>query len=151
MCLWTTHLNFLGLSFLSYKMQRQDNVECSSTLKFSFIWRRKLQPTPVFLPEKFHGQEESGSWLQSKGLQSRTQLSERAQHMQQHADRFTVASFAQTNQSTHRTFDLLLLIIPLQDQQIQSWSLENLLLPFSIPTNNIIVQREIMLSPLQSF
>lgn len=65
-------------------------------------------------------------------------------------DRFTVASFAQTNQSTHRTFDLLLLI-PLLDQQIQSWSLENLLLPSSIPTNNVIVQREIMLSPLQSF
>ena len=29
---------------------------------------RKWQPTPVFLPEKFHGQEEPGG-LQSMGLQ----------------------------------------------------------------------------------
>ena len=97
MCLWTPHLNFLGLSFLSYKMQGQDNVECSSALKFSSIWIRKLQPTPVFLPGKFHGQEEADSRLQPKGLQSRTQLSEHAQHMPFITDRFTVASSAQTN------------------------------------------------------
>ena len=30
-------------------------------------WRREWQPTPVFLPGKFHGQEPSG--LQSMGLQ----------------------------------------------------------------------------------
>ena len=29
---------------------------------------RKKQPTPVFLPEKFHGQEEPGG-LQSTGIQ----------------------------------------------------------------------------------
>ena len=31
------------------------------------LWSRKWQPTPVFLPGKFHGQEESGE-LQSIGL-----------------------------------------------------------------------------------
>ena len=31
-------------------------------------WRRARQPTPVFLPEKYHGQEEPGG-LQSMGLQ----------------------------------------------------------------------------------
>ena len=25
-----------------------------------FPWRRKCQPTPIFLPGKFHGQEEPG-------------------------------------------------------------------------------------------
>ena len=38
-------------------------------------WRRKWQPTPVFLPGKSHGQEEPGR-LQSMGWQSRTRLSD---------------------------------------------------------------------------
>ena len=29
----------------------------------SIPWRRKWQPTPVFLPEEFHGQEELGGLL----------------------------------------------------------------------------------------
>ena len=37
------------------------------------IWRRKWQPTPVFLPGEFHGQEPGG--LQSTESQSRTRLS----------------------------------------------------------------------------
>ena len=32
-----------------------------------FSWRRKWQPTPVFLPGKFHGQKPGG--LQSMGVQ----------------------------------------------------------------------------------
>ena len=37
-------------------------------------WRRKWQPTPVFLPGESHGQEPGG--LQSAGWQSRTRLSD---------------------------------------------------------------------------
>ena len=33
-----------------------------------FSWRRKWQPTPVFLPRKFHGWKEPGG-LQSMGSQ----------------------------------------------------------------------------------
>ena len=32
------------------------------------LWRRKCQPIPIFLPEKFHGQKQLGS-LQSMTLQ----------------------------------------------------------------------------------
>ena len=32
-------------------------------------WRRKWQPTPVFLPGKSHGQTEEPDVLQSMGLQ----------------------------------------------------------------------------------
>ena len=32
-------------------------------------WRREWQPTPVFLPEKFHGLREEPGWLQSMGSQ----------------------------------------------------------------------------------
>ena len=37
-------------------------------------WRRKWEPTPVFLPGEYHGQEKPGG-LQSMGSQSRTRLS----------------------------------------------------------------------------
>ena len=37
------------------------------------LWRRKWQPTPVFLPEKSHGQGERGG-LQSTGSQKRHDL-----------------------------------------------------------------------------
>ena len=40
------------------------------------LWRKEQQPTPVFLPGEFHGQEEPGG-LQSMGLaKSRTLLSD---------------------------------------------------------------------------
>jgi len=39
-----------------------------SSFASSFIWRRKWQPTPVFLPEKNLWTEEPGG-LQSMGLQ----------------------------------------------------------------------------------
>ena len=32
-------------------------------------WSKKWQPSPVFLPGKFHGQKEEPGGLQSKGLQ----------------------------------------------------------------------------------
>ena len=32
-------------------------------------WRRKRQPTPVFLPGKFHGQRSMVGYIQSMGLQ----------------------------------------------------------------------------------
>ena len=39
-------------------------------------WRRKWQPTPVFLPEEFHGQRSLAGYIVHGGAQSRTQLSE---------------------------------------------------------------------------
>ena len=35
-----------------------------------FPWRRKWQPTPVFLPGEFHGQRSLVGYIQSKGLQT---------------------------------------------------------------------------------
>ena len=32
-------------------------------------WSRKWQPTPVFLPRKFHGQRSQEGYIQSMGLQ----------------------------------------------------------------------------------
>ena len=46
-------------------------------------WKRERQPTPVFLPEAFHGQEEPGG-LQSMG-------SQRAGHDQVHVS-FVIAA-----------------------------------------------------------
>ena len=46
-------------------------------------WRRKWQPTPVFLPGKSHGQEPGR--LQSMELQSRTQLSDFTYLLTKHA------------------------------------------------------------------
>ena len=44
------------------------DVELGSCWVGKILWSRKWQPTPVFLPGKFHGQEEFGE-LQSIGLQ----------------------------------------------------------------------------------
>ena len=32
-------------------------------------WRREWRPTPVFLPEEFHGQRSLAGYMQSKGSQ----------------------------------------------------------------------------------
>ena len=37
-------------------------------------WRRKWQPTPMLLPEIFHGQQSLVGYIQSMGLQIQTQL-----------------------------------------------------------------------------
>ena len=39
-------------------------------------WRRKWQPTPVFLPEEFHGQRSLAGYIVHGVAKSRTQLSE---------------------------------------------------------------------------
>ena len=34
----------------------EDPLEKGRAIHYSILWRRKRQPTPVLLPEKFHGQ-----------------------------------------------------------------------------------------------
>ena len=34
----------------------EDPLEKGRAIHYSILWRRKWQPTPVLLPEKFHGQ-----------------------------------------------------------------------------------------------
>ena len=44
------------------------------------IWRRKWQPTPVFLPGKFHGQRSLAGYLVHGVTKSQTQLSDYHTH-----------------------------------------------------------------------
>ena len=52
----------------AYQYVRQKRLRFSPWLG-KIPWRRKRQSTPVFLPEKFYGQEEPGG-LQSMGSQT---------------------------------------------------------------------------------
>ena len=53
-CIYTLEINFL--SFISFAIVFFHSEGCPLVLSTVSFWRRKWQPTPVFLPRKSHGQ-----------------------------------------------------------------------------------------------
>ena len=47
---------------------------------FDDLLDRKKQPTPIFVPEKFHGQEEPGGFLVGPWGRKESDTTEHAQH-----------------------------------------------------------------------
>ena len=66
-------------------------------------WRRKWQPTPIFLPGGSHGQRRLEGDIQSIGWQSQTRLKRPSPHTRPHQNLFTEvqSSFPSNKQEQH--------------------------------------------------
>ena len=66
------HLNQLASQFVLVVKNTSANAGDTSSVPWvrkKIRWRRKWQPTPVFLPGRFHGQRNLVSYIQSMGPQ----------------------------------------------------------------------------------